>query len=197
MNCLAHLLLAEDENEARVGQVLADFVSAKSIGTFAAGIQAGIRAHQRIDAFADCHAAVATARRRLEPPYRRWGGVLLDVYFDHFLAKGWDQHGDGSLLPQFAESCYRTLSAYRHLPAERFRHAIDAMRRENWLVGYGNLSGIDKALRGIARRCTRENPLSTGIRVLEANYEALRSDFEIFFPQLKAFVAKNSAVNGM
>lgn len=196
MNFLAHLLLAENEDEARVGQVLADFVSAASIGTFAAGIQAGIRAHQRIDAFTDSQPTFARARRRLHPPYRRWGGVLLDVYFDHFLANAWDRHGDGSRLPEFAESCYQTLRQYRHLPARGFQVAIDAMRRDNWLVRYRDLRGIDRTLRGIARHCSHENPLNTGIKVLEANYESLRSDFEIFFPELKAFAASESALAG-
>ncbi len=193
MNFLAHLLLAGDDSEARVGQVLADFVDATSIGTFSKGIQSGIRAHQRIDAFSDRHPAFNTARRRLRPPYRRYGGVLLDVYFDHFLASGWDRHGNGTRLPDFAESCYRTLHSYRDLPAERFRIAIDAMRRGNWLVGYASVNGVDMALRGIARRCRRENPLDTGARVLEANYEAFRCDFEIFFPQLKDFAAATAA----
>ncbi len=197
MNFLAHLLLAEADDEARVGQVLADFVNASSIGTFAQGIQAGIRAHQRIDAFADGHAAFSTARRRFRPPYRRYAGVLLDVYFDHFLANAWDRYGDGSSLPDFAESSYRVLHAYRHLPAERFRRAVDAMRRDNWLVGYADLEGVDLALKGIARRCRRENPLGSGARILEANYESLRSDFEVFFPQLQAYVAAMHAESSL
>lgn len=187
MNFLAHLLLSENDGEARVGQVLADFVDASSIGTFSAGIQSGIRAHQRIDAFSDRHPAFATARRRLRPPYRRYGGVLLDVYFDHFLASAWERHGNGTDLPEFAESCYRTLHSYRDLPAERFRIAIDAMRRGNWLVGYASVEGVDRALRGVARRCRHENPLDSGASVLKANYESFRSDFEIFFPRLKAY----------
>ena len=190
MNFLAHLLLAENDGEARVGQVLADFVDAKSIGTFTEGIQSGIRAHQRIDAFSDRHPAYATARRRLRPPYRRYGGVLLDVYFDHFLACAWERHGNGTRLPDFAETCYRTLQSYRHLPAERFRIAIDAMRRDNWLVGYASMEGVDMALKGIARRCTHEHPLDSGASVLVANYAAFRADFAVFFPQLREYAAE-------
>ena len=189
VNFLAHLLLAENDGEARVGQVLADFVDAKSIDTFSEGIQSGIRAHQRIDAFSDRHPTFASARRRLRPPYRRYGGILLDVYFDHFLASAWQLHGNGTRLEDFAESCYRTLHIYRDLPPERFRIAVDAMRRDDWLVGYASLEGVDMALRGIARRCRHENPLDAGARVLEANYEAFRSAFEIFFPRLKAYAS--------
>lgn len=187
MNFLAHLALAENDSEARVGQVLADFVSAGSIGTFPRGIQDGILAHQRIDSFSDTHPAFASARWRLHPPYRRYGGVLVDVYFDHFLARGWTRFGNGDPLPDFAASCYRSLNAYRHLGPDRFGVAVKAMARDNWLVSYAELRGVDRALRGIAKRCKYDNPLGSGVSVLEANYEGLRSDFELFFPQLRSF----------
>ena len=187
MNYLAHLLLAGAEPEAQVGQVLADFVSAGSIASFGPGIQAGIRAHQRIDAYSDGHPVFAAARRRLRPPYRRFAGVLLDVYFDHFLAKGWDRHGDGGQLADFAEDRYRVLHKYRHLASTRFRIAVEAMCRENWLVGYSDLTGVERALQGISRRCKRENPIASGVSVLLANFEPLQSDFERFFPDLREY----------
>ena len=188
MNFLAHLALAENDSEARVGQVLADFVSAGSIGTFSRGIQDGILAHQRIDSFSDDHPVFASARCRLHPPYRRYGGVLVDVFFDHFLARGWTLFGNGDPLPDFATSCYRSLNAYRHLGPDRFGVTVKAMTRDNWLVSYAELRGVDRTLRGIAKRCKYDNPLGTGVSVLEANYEGLRSDFELFFPQLRSYV---------
>ena len=187
MNYLAHLLLAGEKPAAQVGQILADCISAKSIGTFHADIQAGIRAHQKIDVYSDSHPVYQAARQRLQPPYRRFGGVLLDVYFDHFLAKGWSRHGDGTSLSEFAERRYETLRRYRHLPSKRFRLVVDAMTRDNWLVGYSNLGGIERALWGISRRFKRENPIASGATVLLENYAPLRSDFEEFFPHLKEF----------
>ena len=194
MNHLAHLLLAGDDPEAKVGQVLADFVKAGDIALFTPGIQAGIRAHQHVDAFADRHPVFARARRRLQPPYRRFAGVLLDIYFDHFLAQAWDRHGDGTPLPEFAESCYRLLAVYRALPAERFQIAIDAMRRDNWLVGYADVAGVDRALRGVSKRFSRENPLASGASVLQQQYEPLRADFEEFFPRLAEYARTLSEV---
>ena len=131
MNYLAHLLLADDEDEARVGQVLADFVDARSIVKLPRGIQAGIRAHQAIDVFSDGHPAFGAARRRLRPPYRRYAGVLIDMYFDHYLAANWVRHGSGEPLAEFAASCYEVLFAHRHLQAGRFQHAVESMRAED------------------------------------------------------------------
>lgn len=182
MNHLAHLRLAAPEREEMVGQVLADFVTAREISSFSSGIQAGIRRHQRIDAFTDGHPVFARARRRIRPPHRRFAGVLLDVFFDHFLAVEWHAYGVGNSLSEFAQSCYRVLGLYRELPVPRYSRAIDAMHRNDWLVSYRSLEGVDRALRGIGRRFPRENPLETGIKVLERDYRAFRSDFREFFP---------------
>ena len=154
---------------------------------FHADIQAGIRAHQKIDVYTDGHPVCCIARRRLQPPYRRFAGVLLDVYFDHFLARGWSRHGDGTALAEFAEKRYEILRRYRDLPSKRFRLVVDAMTRDNWLVGYSSLGGVETALRGISRRFRRENPVASGARVLLENYAPLQSDFEEFFPQLKEY----------
>ena len=129
MNHLAHLLLAGDDPEAKVGQVLADFVRASEIAAFAPGIQAGIRAHQQIDSFGDSHAVFARARKRMKPPYRRFGGVLLDIYFDHFLARCWERSGDGGSLEGFADRTYRTLSDYREPTRVRRGGAARPIRR--------------------------------------------------------------------
>ena len=151
------------------------------------GIQAGIRAHQRIDAFADSHPVFARARRRLKPPYRRFGGVLLDVYFDHFLARSWERHGDGGSLAGFAERSYCLLNHYRNLPSARFRAVVEAMSRDNWLVGYAQLDGVDRALNGLSSRFPRANPLASGGAVLRAEYATLESDFHEFFPLLAEY----------
>ncbi|MDE0105957.1 MAG: ACP phosphodiesterase [Bryobacterales bacterium] len=167
-----------------VGQILADFVTASEISSFPPGIQAGIRRHQRIDAFTDSHPVFSRARRRLRPPHRRFAGVLLDVFFDHFLAVEWHAHGVGGSLSEFAQFCYRVLRQHGGLPAPRYLRAIDAMRRDDWLVNYRNLQGVDRALRGIGRRFPKENPLASGISVLQQDYRAFRSDFRAFFPLL-------------
>ena len=187
MNHLAHLLLAGDDPEAKVGQVLADFVTAGEIEAFAPGIQAGIRAHQHIDAFADSHPVFARARRRLKPPYRRFGGILLDIYFDHFLARSWERYGDGGSLVSFAKRSYCLLNHYRNLPSSRFRAVVEVMSRDDWLVGYAQLDGVDRALRGLSKRFPHANPLASGGAVLRDEYTTLESDFHDFFPLLAEY----------
>ncbi len=190
MNHLAHLLLAGPDPQAQVGQVLADFVSAREIPAFEPGVQNGIRAHQRIDAFTDGHPTVARSRRRFPAPYRRYAGVLLDIFFDHFLACDWERQGGPFSLDDFSASCYAVLQAHSHLAAPRFQQAVVAMHRDNWLASYRDVGGIERALQRVSRRCRRANPIASGAAVLRADYADLQDCFTEFFPQLREFAAE-------
>ncbi len=193
MNYLAHLYLAGDDPKAQVGQVLADFVLAREIDSFEPGIRAGIRAHQRIDVFTDSHPVVAAARRRMVAPYRRYGNILLDMFFDHFLAKNWDRYRGDVSLEQFSQQCYRVLNGHRDVHRERFQQVVISMQNGDWLGSYRDLDNIDRALRGISRRLTGENPLATGVSVLRVQYDELEADFKTFFPELAHFVRERTA----
>jgi acyl carrier protein phosphodiesterase len=190
LNYLAHLYLAGDDPKAQVGQVLADFVAAREIDSFEPGIRAGIRAHQRIDVFTDSHPIVVAARRRMVAPYRRYGNILLDVFFDHFLAKNWDRYSAGISLEDFAQQRYRVLNEHRDAYPGRFQRVIISMARGDWLGSYREVNNIDRALQGISRRLTRENPLADGVSVLRDQYDELDADFAKFFPELERYVTE-------
>ncbi len=197
MNYLAHLYLAGDDPQAQVGQVLADFVASREIDGFAPGIRDGIRAHQRIDVFTDAHPVAQAARRRMAPPYRRYGNILLDLFFDHFLAKNWGRYRGDVALEEFARSSYRNLEDYRDVyPGGRFQLVVLLMRQGDWLGSYRKVENIDRALKGISRRLTRSNPLGDAVSVLRDQYEELGADFAKFFPELEAYVSKHTKAPG-
>src|SRR5690349_14540980 len=101
MNWLAHLRLAPREPLLRLGNLAGDFVRGVYVSALHGGLQRGIAMHRAIDRFVDAHHAVRTAKERLQPPFRRFAGVLVDVWFDHFLARGWQRFGDGRTLAAF------------------------------------------------------------------------------------------------
>ena len=196
MNYLAHLYLAGDDPQAQVGQVLADFVASREIDGFAPGIRAGIRAHQRIDVFTDAHPIVQAARARMSPPYRRYGNILLDLFFDHFLAKKWDRYGGDISLEEFARRSYCNLEAHRDVYPGRFQRVVFFMRQGDWLGSYREVGNIDRALKGISRRLTRSNPLGDAVAVLRTQYKELEGDFTGFFPELEAYVSERTNAPG-
>ena len=92
MNYLAHFKLAAEHPELLVGNLLADHVKGKLNGRFDVGIESGIRLHRAIDAFTDSHHLVQSSHARFHCKYRRYGGIITDLAFDHFLAVNWNQY---------------------------------------------------------------------------------------------------------
>lgn len=189
MNYLAHLLLAGDNPAHLVGHMLGDFVRPREIAGYPPQIQAGIVMHQRVDAFSDAHPVFADSRRRFQPPYRRYAGILVDLAYDHFLAKHWREYSPRVDLPEFAERAYAVLGEHQAILPERLQRVLPYMVADDWLCSYQEWENIGRALQGIARRLRRPNPLPTAMPALESSYAGLDSDFQRFFPELHEFSA--------
>lgn len=190
MNYLAHLFLAGDNPANLVGHMLGDFVTPREIATYPPEIRAGIGMHQRVDAFSDSHPVFAASRRRFQRPYRRFGGILVDLSYDHFLAKHWDEYSPDVRLPEFAQHAYAVLDEHQAILPPRLQRMLPHMIGDDWLCSYQELESIGRALQGIARRFRRETPLPTAMGAVEASYDGLESDFRLFFPELVEFSAE-------
>ena len=188
MNFLAHLYLASPDPDLMFGGVLADFVRGRAVNGYPEAIRKGIRLHIQIDAFTDNHPIVVAARKRFQPPFRRYAGILIDLAFDHFLASQWGAYSPGTPLDAFASHAYELLRTNASNRPERMRQVVAAMQRESWLVCYGELEGIDRALRRLSPRLSRENPLAAAGGAIRENYSGLQSDFARFHPDLLRFV---------
>src|SRR6266850_1875154 len=114
MNWLAHLYLSEPNPEFRLGNLLADIAPDRSLASLPAAFQRGIAQHRRIDAFTDSHPVVRRSIQRFAPPFRRFGSIVCDVFYDHFLARDWDSYSSEP-LSTFAQSVYGSFDAYRPL----------------------------------------------------------------------------------
>jgi acyl carrier protein phosphodiesterase len=186
MNHLAHALLAGGDEGLRLGGVMGDFVRGTPDPHLPPSVIAGIRLHRAIDSFTDRHPEVAAARERLPAPYRRYGGILLDMWFDHLLARDFRRWSGQSLV-----ECSDTLRELLHRhdallpePLRRFRTYMDA---HDLPAGYADPAMLDVALRGIGSRLSRANPLATALPQLQALEAPLQGHFEAFFPEVLAF----------
>lgn len=185
MNYLAHLYLADEDPESIVGNLLGDFLRGTRPEAFSPAVQAGIRRHFRVDAFTDDHPTPRLSRSRIGPERRRYGGVLVDIFYDHFLARHWSEFHPEP-LDRFTARCYRALQEYEaHLP-ERLRLALPHMVEHDWLGSYRDVEGIARTLTRLSRRVRRENPLNLaeGAQDLVRRYDAFEADFRAFFPEL-------------
>lgn len=183
MNWLAHLYLSEDSPEFRVGNLLPDLASAAMLADLPEPFQKGIRCHRQIDRFTDTHPRFKSCVSRFPKPYRRYGGILTDVYFDHFLARDWSKYSNES-LPAFIAKVHREIeTCLPEVPPEVTPY-LRRMRDENWLSSYHTLVGITEILRRVSRRLRRPFDLSASLPIFEAHEAGFADDFQAFFPEL-------------
>lgn len=187
MNYLGHLYLAEDNPASLVGNFLGDFVKGTIRADLPDAIRYGIALHRKVDGFTDSHEIVRASLRRITPARRRFAGIMMDMFYDHFLAKNWQQFSQVP-LQQFSENVYGALLQHHTLLPDRLKRMLPYLIAENWLVSYREIASIDRALNRLSSRFKRENPLLNSAEELEANYNELESDFHQFFPDLIRFV---------
>ncbi len=187
MNFLAHLHLARPEPASRLGNLLGDFVRGRPDERFSPPIWRGIMHHRHLDAFTDTHPRWRQSRSRLSRDRVRFAGIVVDVFYDHFLSRHWERFAPGGqALGEFIDACHRDLRDAAPLGPDDANTVIERMTRQGWLASYASLDGIDEAMRRISRRSPRLGPMAGAIADLEAHYPAFETDFLAFYPDAMA-----------
>ena len=190
MNYLAHLHLGGQRPGQLLGSLYGDFVKGRLQGQFVPDVEAGIRLHRSIDIYTDSHPLVGAALSRFSLTRRRYAGIVLDVFFDHCLARDWAQYADRPLA-LFTRDVYRVLASEPQLPG-RLAQIAPHMAAHDWLGSYRDFDVLEQVLQGIARRLSRPEELAAAMGELERLYQPLSEDFRAFYPQLQAFAAQHS-----
>lgn len=189
MNYLAHLHLGGQRPGQLLGSLYGDFVKGRLQGQFAPEVEAAIQLHRRIDTYTDSHPRVNAALSRFSLTRRRYAGIVIDVFFDHCLARDWAQYADRP-LQQFTADVYRVLAAEPQLPG-RLAQIAPYMAADDWLGSYRDFQVLEQVLRGIARRLSQPEELTAAMGELERLYQPLSEDFRDFYPQLQAFAVQH------
>lgn len=192
MNFLAHALLAGPAPADCLGAILGDFVKGPlrpvPVG-MAPDFADGLELHRRIDGFADGHPAFRRSRARISTERRRYAGIMVDMFYDHFLAVHW-QDFCGQPLRRFADAVYALLEQQRGLLPPGFAPVLAAMRAGDWLASYGAEAAIADALDRMAvHRLRRPNRLAGAGAELAHGYGGFEADFLEFFPDALAFAS--------
>jgi acyl carrier protein phosphodiesterase len=189
MNYLAHLYLADETAESQLGSLLGDFVKgSRAVAEYPPGVRSGIELHRRVDAYTDAHEVVRQTKLLVSPARRRFAGILVDLFFDHFLARRWAEfHPLG--LEEFSRRVYGMLREHDAMLPDRLRRMLTFMAADDWLASYREVDAVGRAVNGISRRLRRENTLADGVEELTANYASFEASFQSFFPDLIEFVA--------
>ena len=194
MNLLAHAYLAGDDDDALVGQLVADYLSPGWKERYLPEVLREIRCHQRIDAFTDSHPIARRTGELFDSPFVLYRGILVDMFYGHCLGANWERYSDIP-LEEFAAATYRRLEARTETLGEKFQRVLPHMAAGDWLTAYGTRQGILAALAGISKRLKHENPLADSGPFFYQHYEAITTDFHEFFPVLVADTKRWRAEN--
>jgi acyl carrier protein phosphodiesterase len=186
VNFLTHLFVSSGAPELLVGNLMGDFVKGRLDGRFPPGVEQGILLHREIDCFAGQNWHFLRSKRRLDRSFGLYRGVLVDLFYDHFLAAHWEDYADVP-LSVFISDAWRVLCEHKEFLPDKLQRIMPSMFRD-WLPSYSDIGGIAAVLNRISRfRLKRANPLGEGAEALSRHYGGLYGDFRKFLPELIAF----------
>ncbi|TNJ41542.1 acyl carrier protein phosphodiesterase [Tamlana fucoidanivorans] len=186
MNYLAHIYLSGDNELVVIGNFIADGIKGKDYKKYPEAIQIGILLHRYIDTFTDAHKTVRISTKRLHKKYGHYSGVIVDILYDHFLAKNWSLYSN-TPLKTFVESFYDALEDHYDMLPARIQKMIPYMLSENWLLSYASIEGISRVLDGMNRRTKNRSGMNEAVVELQEFYEDFEHEFSDFFAELITF----------
>ena len=188
MNFLGHLYLSGDDPLVITGNFMADAVKGRDLSRFALPVQEGIRLHRRIDSFTDRPRADHAGRAALRAHADRYAPVVMDLFYDHLLARQWERwHAEP--LPAFAQRMYRLLRAHAQLMPERTQRMLPYMIARDWLTRYAGLDGLGEALHGLSVRVPGGAAMAGAERVMAEHLRYFEDEFDAFLPALREHIA--------
>ena len=187
MNFLAHAYLSGNNTELLVGNFIGDFVKGRQYRDLQATVAQGVLLHRAIDDFTDQHAVVGQSKAKFRKKYRHYSGVIVDMAYDHFLARNWSAYHPKELL-LYTEEVYSKLYAHESILPERMKMVLKFMKQDNWLYQYATLEGIHQALLGMSRRTKFDSKMDEAVIDIENHYQDLKREFETFLPAAIKFV---------
>lgn len=181
MNFLAHAHLSGKNNDVLLGNFIADAIKGKKLLEYRKEIQYGILLHRQIDSFTDKHELFMQSAGRVRKDFGRYSGIVIDIFYDHFLALNWREY-DERELHVFAAHIYGILTRNVFILPNRTKKLLPFMISQNWLTSYASLDGLKHVFNGMDRRTGRISGMDKAVAVLKQNYDELFADFKAYYP---------------
>tara|TARA_R110000796_G_scaffold88850_4_gene191893 strand:- start:48854 stop:49438 length:585 start_codon:yes stop_codon:yes gene_type:complete len=183
MNFLAHIYLSFEDDEITLGNFIADSIRGNKYKHLPQRVQKGIMLHRFIDSYTDAHPIVRMSTKRLHENYSHYSGVIVDIFYDHFLAKNWETYST-TPLDIFVDNFYDLLEDNYEILPDATKHMMPYMIADNWIFNYSKLDGISRVLNGMNRRTKNKSKMNFAILDLEQHYTEFENEFTSFFEEL-------------
>jgi len=187
MNYLAHVYLSGDNEEIVIGNFIGDYVKGINFKKYSDSINKGILLHRDIDVFTDRNKIVRKSKSLLQNKYGKYSGIIVDIFYDHFLAKNW-QRFSSQPLKNFTADLHKILDKYFEILPDKVKLFVPSFINNNWIKYYQSVWGIEQVLKRMSSITTLPDETSYAINILRDNYGELEGDFLNYFPELIKYV---------
>lgn len=184
MNFLAHIYLSDNNDFIKIGNFMADGIRGKHFEKFPLDVQKGIILHRAIDTFTDAHPVFRQSTKKLHKRYHHYAGVIVDIFYDHFLSKNWANYSNEN-LEEYIQRFYQSLNENTSILTERTISIMPYMINQNWLWSYQTVDGIDTILTQMDRRTKNESKMRFATEELQESYLEFEQEFTDFFEDLR------------
>ncbi len=187
MNFLAHLYLSGSDPMVKVGNFIGDHVKGNAYQNYEIGIQQGILLHRKIDFFTDTHPLVKRSALLLNERYGRYSGIVMDVFFDFFLAQNWDTYSPLPLT-DFVTQTHRLLMRHYFKLPNGIKSILPFIIKSRRLETYATFVGIERSLEIMSNYSSLPNEAPWAMEQLQRHHQLLHHNFTLFFDELQEMV---------
>jgi acyl carrier protein phosphodiesterase len=187
MNFLAHIYLSDNNDFIKIGNFMADGIRGNDYLNYPDQIKKGIILHRAIDTFTDANEIFRVSKHRLHKRYGHYSGVIVDILYDHFLAKNWTNYSDES-LDNFVSRFYKSLEDNYEVLTPKTQRILPIMTAQNWLESYATIQGISKILFQMDSRTKFNSKMQFAVEELKEFYKDFEHEFTMFFEELRNHV---------
>ena len=190
MNFLAHIYLSGNDPEVQLGNFMADAIKGNQYTQYELGIQRGIKLHRFIDSYTDTHPVFRRSKSRLHgKQFGHYTGVIMDMFYDHFLAANWREFHHQP-LEVFTDNFYSLINQNKEKTPQRTQNLIPYMIQQNWLIQYQSIEGLKNILGQMNRRTKGRSNMDQATYELNEYYHLFESEFYDFFSALQTEVGE-------
>jgi len=193
MNFLAHIYLSGDSDDVLAGNFIGDFVKGRTYLKYPENIRTGILLHRKIDEFTDNHMATRECKSYVNEKYNKYAGVVVDIFYDHFLATHWKNYSSIP-LDEYSQKKYKILGKYFEIFPKEVQHFFPNFLKRNWLQAYTTIEGIRSVLERMANWTTIPDFSAFAMEKLKENHTELRDLFFEFFSDIRNYVSTEYSI---
>lgn len=180
MNYLAHSYLSNNKPHLLIGNFIADHIRGNEFDEYSTEIQEGIKLHRNIDVFTDTHEHFKLSKRLFYDGFEKYSGILIDIYYDYFLAKNFETITQQNLFV-YSQNVYSTYDSYKEVLPKSSVNFLHYVLENDIYCAYADINGIEKVLYHLSHRIKHGVMLNKSVSLFSKHEKELKQHFDIFF----------------